>query len=149
MAPFIRNISFHSINLVGLLKHDLAKCSSVMQEVVNLFRQDIAKPIHPTTFMPFSQIEEGFRLMQMGKHVGKIVFEVGDNDLVPVCSNFCVSNPAGSPETNPIIDYPRSSQTNSVRCGLYIPPQRGLGRPGEKHRPMDGPPGCEAHCLPL
>ncbi|KAL6720039.1 hypothetical protein ACLMJK_001960 [Lecanora helva] len=84
MAPFIRNISFHSINLVGLLKHDVVKCSEVMREVVDLFRQGIAKPIHPTTFMPFSQIEEGFRLMQMGKHIGKIVFEVGDNDLVPV-----------------------------------------------------------------
>ena len=59
-----------------------------MQEVVNLFRQNIAKPIHPTKFMSFSQIEEGFRLMQMGKHVGKIVLEVGDNDLVPVRSNF-------------------------------------------------------------
>ena len=84
MSPFIRNISFHSINLVGLLKHDLAKCSEVMHEVVSLFRQNIAKPIHPTTFMPFSQIEEGFRLMQMGKHIGKIVFEAGDKDLVPI-----------------------------------------------------------------
>ena len=100
MAPFIRNISFHSINLVGLRKHDLAKCSSVMQEVVNLFHQNIAKPIHPTTFMSFSQIEEGFRLMQMGKHVGKIVLEVGDNDLVPVRSILCICNPAGSPKTN-------------------------------------------------
>ena len=84
MAPFIRNISFHSINLVGLLRHDLEKCSEVLREVVNLFCQNIAKPIYPTTFMPFSQIEEGFRLMQMGKHIGKIVFEVGDEDLVPV-----------------------------------------------------------------
>ena len=88
MAPFIRNISFHSINLVGLLKHDLAKCSSIMQEVVNLFSRNIAKPIHPTTIMSFSQIEEGFRLMQTGKNVGKIVFEVGDSDLVPVRSNL-------------------------------------------------------------
>ena len=122
MAPFIRNISFHSINLVGLLKHDLAKCSSVMQEVVNLFRQNIVKPIHPTIFMRFSQIEEGFRLMQMGKHVGKIVFEVGDNDLVPVRSNICIYNPAGSPKTDLSIGHPCTCRTNSVRCGLYIPP---------------------------
>ena len=122
MAPFIRNNSFHSINLVGLLKHDLAKCSSIMQEVVELFRQNIAKPIHPTTSMSFSQIEEGFRLMQMGKHVGKIVLEVGDNDLVPVRSISWIYNPAGSPRTDPNIGHPCSYQTNSVRCGLYIPP---------------------------
>lgn len=149
MAPFIRNISFHSINLVGLLKHDLAKCASVMQEVVSLFRQDIAKPIHPTTFMPFSQLEEGFRLMQMGKHVGKIVFEVGDSDLVPVRSDFCMYNPAGSHEIDPNTGHPCPCKTNSVRCGRDIPPQWGFGRSGEKHRTMDGPPGCEAHCVPL
>ena len=147
MTPFIRNVSFHSINLVGLLTHDLAKCSSVMQEVVSLFRQNIAKPIHPTTFMPFSQIEEGFRLMQMGKHVGKIVFEVGDNDLVPVCSDFCMYKQA--PKIDPYLGHPCSCKTNQIRCGLYIPPQRGFGRSGEEYRGMDGPPGCEAHCLPL
>ena len=93
-----------------------------MQEVVNLFRQNIAKPIHPTTFMSFSQIEEGFRLMQMGKHVGKIVLEVGDNDLVPVRSNFLHMQSSRSPKTDLNIGHPCSYQTNSVRCGLYIPP---------------------------
>ena len=111
MSPFIRNMSFHSVNLVGLLKHDLPKCSAVFQEVVNLFRQGIAKPIHPTTFMPFSQIEEGFRLMQMGKHVGKIVFEVGDNDLVPVCP---LPFPLHCDSTNITRSFPlASSQFNS------------------------------------
>ena len=93
-----------------------------MQEVVNLFRQNIVKPIHPTIFMPFSQIEEGFRLMQMGKHVGKIVFEVGDDDLVSVGSSFCIYNPGESPKTDPKKGNPCSCQTNPVRCGLYIPP---------------------------
>lgn len=32
VAPFRRNISFHSINMVGLRKHDLRTCSRVFQE---------------------------------------------------------------------------------------------------------------------
>lgn len=34
--------------------------------------------------MTFSHIEEAFRLMQTGKHVGKIVLGANENDLVPV-----------------------------------------------------------------
>lgn len=88
MAPFIRNISFHSINLLGLLKHDLAKASQVFQGVMQLFRDNIAKPVTPTISMPFSQIEEAFRLMQTGKHMGKIVLEPAENDLVSVRNLF-------------------------------------------------------------
>ena len=84
MAPFIRNVSYHSINLIGLLRHDLPTCSKVFKDVMALFDQNIAKPVSPTTTMPFSQIEEGFRLMQNGKHIGKIVLEAHDNDLVPL-----------------------------------------------------------------
>lgn len=88
MAPFIRNISFHSINLLGLLSHDLPKASAVFQNAMDLFHKKIAKPVHPTVSMPFSQIEDAFRLMQTGKHLGKIVLEPREDDVVPVRS-FC------------------------------------------------------------
>lgn len=51
---------------------------------MSLFHRNIVKPITPTTFMTFSHIEEAFRLMQTGKHVGKIVLEADENDLIPV-----------------------------------------------------------------
>ena len=42
------------------------------------------KPIEPVTVLPFSQIETGFRTMQMGHHIGKIVFEASPDDIVPM-----------------------------------------------------------------
>lgn len=42
------------------------------------------KPVNPVTTMDFSQIEDGFRLLQSGKHMGKVVFKAHDNDMVQV-----------------------------------------------------------------
>lgn len=50
-----------------------------------MLSQGITKPVEPLTFIPFSQIEEGFRLMETGDHMGKIILESHDDDLVPVC----------------------------------------------------------------
>lgn len=48
------------------------------------FFNTTCKPVNPVTTMDFSQIEEGFRLLQSGKHMGKVVFRAHDNDMVPV-----------------------------------------------------------------
>ena len=87
MAPFLRNISFHSVNMVALLQRALPICAQVFQEVMGMLSEGITKPVDPMVFMPFSKIEEGFRTMQIGKHIGKIVFEAHDEDLVPVSNH--------------------------------------------------------------
>jgi len=51
---------------------------------MKLFCENIAKPIKPTITMPFSQVEEAFRLMQTGKHMGKIVLEPREGESVSV-----------------------------------------------------------------
>ncbi|KAL9110360.1 MAG: hypothetical protein Q9227_005091 [Pyrenula ochraceoflavens] len=83
MAPFMRNVSFQSVNLVGLIRHDLSKCAEVFQNVMRLLHEGIVKPIDPTTSRPMSELEDAFRLMQTGKHMGKIVLEAHDDDMVP------------------------------------------------------------------
>ncbi|KAM7215806.1 polyketide synthase [Rhypophila decipiens] len=84
MAPFLRNTSFHAINLLDLLDHDVAAAAEVFAEVVDMLRQGTARPIAPITSMPFSRVEEAFRIMQTGKHTGKIVLEAADDDVVSV-----------------------------------------------------------------
>ncbi|KAL7621657.1 hypothetical protein AAE478_008984 [Parahypoxylon ruwenzoriense] len=82
MAPFLRNVSFHSVNMLDLLDHDVAAASRVFADVMVLLRMGLAKPVFPIQAMPLSRAEEAFRLMQMGKHVGKIVLEARDDDIV-------------------------------------------------------------------
>nr|WHN38866.1 polyketide synthase 5 [Elsinoe perseae] len=84
MQPFIRNVSYHSVNMLDLQHYNLSEASRTFAEVVELVRRDIAKPVAPTTVFPFSKVEEAFRLMQTGKHIGKIVLEAKDDDMVNV-----------------------------------------------------------------
>ena len=50
---------------------------------MDLFQKGIAKPITPVVSFPFAQLEDAFRMMQTGKHIGKIVLEPTEYDLVP------------------------------------------------------------------
>ena len=73
--------------MVALLQRAIPICAKVFQEVMGMLAQGITKPVSPVTIMPFSGIEEGFRTMQIGKHIGKIVLKAHDGDFVPV-SNY-------------------------------------------------------------
>ncbi|MCJ1392471.1 hypothetical protein MMC18_005338 [Xylographa bjoerkii] len=84
MAPFIRNVTFTSVNLLGIYLYNLPLASRIFADVMDLVHQGVAKPVHPITVYNYSQIEEAFRFMQVGKHVGKIVLQANDEDLVPI-----------------------------------------------------------------
>lgn len=84
MGPFIRNVSFHSVNMLDLLDHDLDAAARAFSEAVELLRKGAVRPVTPITAMPFSRAEEAFRLMQTGKHTGKIVLQVQEDDVVPI-----------------------------------------------------------------
>ncbi|KAK8014373.1 hypothetical protein PG990_007669 [Apiospora arundinis] len=84
MAPFIRNVSFHSVNMLDLLEYDVPTASRVFSEVVGLLHKGVVRPVNPITHYRMSEAEEAFRTMQMGKHMGKIVLKIHDGDEVMV-----------------------------------------------------------------
>ena len=88
-----------------------------------MLSQGITKPVEPMTFMPFSQIEEGFRLMQIGKHMGKIILEAHDNDLVPVCKSV----PFSIPMTNSYQVVPPKYKSMKFRSDVTYVLSGGLG----------------------
>jgi hypothetical protein len=51
---------------------------------MKLVRAGSVKEASVITVYPFSQIEDSLRLMQSGKHIGKIVLEPREADLVQV-----------------------------------------------------------------
>lgn len=95
MAPFIRNVSFHSINMLAVLEDNISLASKIFAEVVDLLKKGIVQPIRPLVSMSFSKIEEAFRLMQTGQHTGKIVLAPADNELVPVRTLLINQNTIG------------------------------------------------------
>ncbi|TQW02595.1 polyketide synthase [Cordyceps javanica] len=84
MEPFLRNVSFHSVNMTDLLDWDVATAAQGLAKVVELLNNNIIKPVSPINTFPMSRIEEAFRTMQTGAHMGKIVLEAHDDDHVPV-----------------------------------------------------------------
>lgn len=66
MAPFLRNVSFHSVNMPDLLDHDLGAAARAFTEVVVLLKTSgpggTTQPVTPITAMLFSRAEEAFQL---------------------------------------------------------------------------------------
>ena len=84
MGAFTRNVSFSSIDLLQLGEfrgHDVHR---VLLDIMNLYQKKVISPVEPVTVYPLAEIEKSFRLMQAGKHMGKIVISVKPDDLVPV-----------------------------------------------------------------
>jgi len=84
MAPFMNDLTFASVNLVGIYRHNIPLASRLLSDVMDLVNQGVIRPVTPITVYPYSQIESAFKLMQLGKHMGKIVLKPSDDDLVPV-----------------------------------------------------------------
>lgn len=84
MGAFTRTVSFSSIDLLQLEEHRGHDVHRVLSDIVNLWKEGGISPVEPITVYPLSEIDKTFRLMQAGKHMGKIVLSVKGDDLVPV-----------------------------------------------------------------
>ncbi|KAH6635388.1 polyketide synthase [Chaetomium sp. MPI-SDFR-AT-0129] len=84
LYPFLRNVSFMSVDLPAWMDRRGEVISRVLREVVALLEQKHIAPVSPVTVFPVSEVEKAFRVMQAGQHMGKIVVSVGEEDSVPV-----------------------------------------------------------------
>ncbi|CAG8935901.1 unnamed protein product [Penicillium salamii] len=78
MAPFTRVASFSSIDILALLRLGSPVIHRALGAIVRLLDQGLIHPVKPITTYPIADIEKAFRLMQAGKHMGKIVLSVSD-----------------------------------------------------------------------
>ena len=90
MAPFLEQKVFASINLVQIYDTRIEKGGKIFQAIMKMFHDGIIKPraIHPLTIYPISKAEEAFRLMQTGKHFGKLVLQPEAECRIKVGSLF-------------------------------------------------------------
>ncbi|KAL2008035.1 hypothetical protein VTN00DRAFT_8017 [Thermoascus crustaceus] len=84
MSPFSRNVTFASVDLTVIFRQNKELGAELFSNVMSLVQQGKIRDINPITVFPFSKIEEAFRYMQTGKHMGKIVLESHADDKVPV-----------------------------------------------------------------
>jgi hypothetical protein len=76
MLPFGRNRAFIGLDLLGLFQDDPHMLRDLFLRSVEWHGQGKIKPIQPIKKFPASQIQDAFRYMQQGVHMGKILIEM-------------------------------------------------------------------------
>ncbi|KAL1970796.1 hypothetical protein VTN77DRAFT_2630 [Rasamsonia byssochlamydoides] len=92
MEPFIRNVSFSSVDLTGIFRHRPELGSSLLAKVMGLVRSGAVTPVTPITTYAISRVEEALRTMQAGKHLGKVVITRHSRDPVKVISKRAMNH---------------------------------------------------------
>jgi fatty acid synthase, animal type len=82
LFAFLQNISFHGVCL-DVLFRQTKKFKSFMSQITKLLndgiKNGVVKPIERTTF-DTNQVEQAFRYMTTGKHIGKVLIKIRDEE---------------------------------------------------------------------
>lgn len=84
MSVFNRSISFTSLDLAALPLQKPQYTAALFSKVHEMIEAGIFIPPSPVTIFPVSKIQDAFRLIQSGKHIGKVVISYGTDDKVLV-----------------------------------------------------------------
>lgn len=80
MRPFGKSATFTSFDIPTLIEGDPAALGDVLNDVFKLLHDEILHVPYPLTVYPIGQAENAFRIMQQGKHRGKLVLSFSDED---------------------------------------------------------------------
>ncbi|KAI0009530.1 hypothetical protein F4779DRAFT_369425 [Xylariaceae sp. FL0662B] len=84
MGTFSRVASYTSVDMMPLIRHRGADVSRVLAEVARLVQEGILAPARPVTAYPIRDAAKAFRLLQTGKHIGKVVLTTRPDEEVEV-----------------------------------------------------------------
>ncbi|KAJ6151550.1 hypothetical protein N7470_007147 [Penicillium chermesinum] len=82
MQSFFRNVTFSSIDLRDLYKHQPEAVQEAFAQVVEFFQSSSVPSIQPVTVLPISQLDAGLRKLKNGDVTGKIVLSLGKEEQV-------------------------------------------------------------------
>ncbi|OLN81058.1 Lovastatin diketide synthase LovF 20 [Colletotrichum chlorophyti] len=84
MRPFSRSNTLTCFTLLDLVNEAPDIMGEATRGTFDLVRKGALKSPHPLKVLPVSQIQDAFRLMQSGKHVGKLVLSFQEDSQVPI-----------------------------------------------------------------
>ncbi|XP_055376639.1 fatty acid synthase [Condylostylus longicornis] len=79
MSVFLKNTSFHGILLDSVMEGEEEMQNQVVNLVADGIKNGAVQPL-PTSVFNEHQIEQAFRYMASGKHIGKVVIKVRDDE---------------------------------------------------------------------
>lgn len=84
MTPFLRNVSYAGVHIDQMVGPHRAKVAEAFTKVFDLLKEGKIGEVHPVTIMTYTELEQAFRMVQAGKHTGKVVLTASDDDVVSV-----------------------------------------------------------------
>ncbi|KAI9774066.1 MAG: Type I Iterative PKS [Geoglossum simile] len=79
MNLFEANRGFFGLDIAQIWAEKPAVTTRLLEKIVDLYQLGHIKPIHPVTSFRAPQIEEAFRYLQKGQHIGKVVITFPKN----------------------------------------------------------------------
>ncbi|CAG9771106.1 unnamed protein product [Ceutorhynchus assimilis] len=79
MSIFLKNTTFHGILLDALFDSDCPEKTEVMRLVSEGIKSGAVRPL-PKTVYNENQVEQAFRYMASGKHIGKVLLKIRDEE---------------------------------------------------------------------
>uniref|UniRef100_A0A4E9E756 Uncharacterized protein n=1 Tax=Gibberella zeae TaxID=5518 RepID=A0A4E9E756_GIBZA len=83
MKPFLDNKAYIGVNLLDFENNPTPRAVALWKDTARLIHDGTVKPIAPLQLFGMAEVEKAFRHMQAGKHMGKVVVTVNDDDMVP------------------------------------------------------------------
>ncbi|KAL2860774.1 type I polyketide synthase [Aspergillus lucknowensis] len=84
MRNFLPNVTFATVSLDRYFPKRPEILQEYLVKIVDMIENKVIKPIQPVTKVPVSEIQAGFRKLQSGQNIGKIVAIMGPNERVMV-----------------------------------------------------------------
>ena len=79
MSVFLKNTTFHGITLDSVMDGDAETIEMIVNLVTEGIKNGAVRPL-PTTVFNDQQLEQAFRYMASGKHIGKVVVKIRDEE---------------------------------------------------------------------
>ncbi|TDZ54076.1 Highly reducing polyketide synthase FUM1 [Colletotrichum trifolii] len=81
MAAFDDNRSFIGVEMANLATQDPSIVSRLLEQCVELYEKGVIAPVQPLRTFACGQIEDAFRYLYRGTHIGKVVIDLSDDAL--------------------------------------------------------------------
>ena len=85
---FEANRAYFGIDISRLIETNMEDMADLLHLTMKLFKEGHIHPIHPTTVFEAKKVQDAFRYMQKGVHMGRIVVKMPEEDALPLAPHL-------------------------------------------------------------
>ncbi|KAF7556654.1 hypothetical protein G7Z17_g1229 [Cylindrodendrum hubeiense] len=84
LNPFLLNRSYHGVDLTQITEVRPQEGQRLLKKVVQFYEDRLIKPLTPLKSFTADKVEDAFRYMQKGQHMGKIVVSMEEDETLSI-----------------------------------------------------------------